>query len=126
MLCCCSNYYVFESTLKEGAGEEEEEEEAGEEGEEDGEEDEDKPKKKKDGWGRPNDGIPPEEGVGTNANVYWYCHRPGDQCKKLPPVTPLQVKTARQLKKYLTGNPEVTQAFDPFDSNICEYLHDPP
>lgn len=100
-----SNYYVFESTLKEGAGEEEEPppEEEGEEGEEGGE-----PKKKKEGWGRPNDGIPIEEGVGTNANVYWYCHRPGDQCKKLPPVTPLQIKTARQLKKYLTGDPEAS------------------
>jgi len=98
-----SNYYVFESTLKEGVGADEEEEE--EEGEE-GEEGEEKPKKNKN-WGRPTDGIPPEEGVGTNAMVYWYCHRPGDVCKKLPPVTPLQIKTARQLKKYLTGDPEV-------------------
>lgn len=104
-----SNYYVFEGKTKEGAGgEEEEEEQEGEEGEEEKEEGEEKPKKNKN-WGRPTDGVPPEEGVGTNEMVYWYCHRPGDRCKKLPPVTPLQIKTARQLKKYLTGDPEVRQ-----------------
>lgn len=95
---------MFESTLKEGANGDVEEEDV-EEGEE-GQEGEEKPKKSKN-WGRPVDGIPLEEGVGTNAMVYWYCHRPGDACQKLPPVTPLQVKTARQLKKYLTGDPEV-------------------
>ncbi len=109
----CSNYYVFESTLKEGAGEEEEvpeEEEEGSEGEGggEGEEESGESKKKKGGWGRPSDGIPMEEGIGTNANVYWVCHRPGDQYKKLPPVTPLQINTARQLKKFLTGNLEVS------------------
>jgi hypothetical protein len=104
---------VFESTLKEGAGEEEEvpeEEDEGTEGEE-GEEESGESKKKKGGWGRPSDGIPMEEGVGTNANVYWVCHRPGDQYKKLPPVTPLQINTARQLKKFLTGNLEVSMPY---------------
>ncbi len=104
---------MFESTLKEGAGEEEEvpeEEEEGSEGEGggEGEEESGESKKKKGGWGRPSDGIPMEEGIGTNANVYWVCHRPGDQYKKLPPVTPLQINTARQLKKFLTGNLEVS------------------
>ena len=102
-----SNYYVFEGIAKEGAkGDEEEEEGEGEEDAEGEREREETPKKNKN-WGRPIDSIPQEEGVGTNAMVYWYCHRPGDKCKKLPPVTPLQIKIARQLKKYLTGDPEV-------------------
>ncbi|KAG0603721.1 hypothetical protein M758_10G116300 [Ceratodon purpureus] len=121
-----NNYYVFEGTAKEGAEGDEEEEEEGEEGEEgaegEGEEGEEKPKKNKN-WGRPTDGIPPEEGVGTNAMVYWYCHRPGDRCKKLPPVTPLQVKTARQLKKYLTGDPEAeVSGYPPFPGIEMNYL----
>lgn len=115
-----NNYYVFESTLKEGANGDVEEEDV-EEGEE-GQEGEEKPKKSKN-WGRPVDGIPLEEGVGTNAMVYWYCHRPGDACQKLPPVTPLQVKTARQLKKYLTGDPEAeVSGYPPFPGIELNYL----
>ncbi|KAJ7520218.1 hypothetical protein O6H91_20G072700 [Diphasiastrum complanatum] len=86
-----SNYYVFETKITEDAQEETTDAE--------GEKNE-----KKHSWGRPHETIPPEKGGGANANVYWVCSKPGEKLYRLPDVTPLQIKIARSLKKFLTGN----------------------
>lgn len=61
-------------------------------------------------WGRPQDGVPAEERSGANACVYWVTTRLGGQLTRLPDVTPLQIKTARSIKKFLTGNLQVRAA----------------
>lgn len=65
-------------------------------------------------FGRPVDTIPPEK-EGSNAHVYWACRKLGDTFIRLPDVTPLQIKTARSLKKFLTGNLDAeVSAYPPF------------
>jgi hypothetical protein len=59
-------------------------------------------------WGRPQDGVPKEERSGTNAAVYWVATRLGGELTRLPDVTPLQIRTARSIKKFLTGDLKVT------------------
>ncbi|MEW5317505.1 MAG: hypothetical protein WDW38_008794 [Sanguina aurantia] len=48
--------------------------------------------------------VPYEENVGTNAYVYWVCNYLGGKLERLPPVTPGQIRSARQIKKFLTGD----------------------
>jgi hypothetical protein len=55
-------------------------------------------------WSAAAEGEAPIEGnSGTNANVYWVCNYLGGPMTQLPPVTPVQIKAARQIKKLLTG-----------------------
>lgn len=99
-LTLCSNYYVFETTLKDNSEPEPEEGAPPEEEDEDG--------KKKPKFGRPEEKIPPEEpGIGCNQCTYFVCSRLGDPFYRLPNVTPLQITTARQIKKLLTGRLDV-------------------
>ena len=65
-------------------------------------------------FGRPVDPIP-KEIEGTNAYLYWACTRLGEEFMRLPDVTPLQIKTARALTKFLTGNLDVLQ--------LCSYFN---
>ncbi|EFJ18162.1 flagellar radial spoke protein 6 [Selaginella moellendorffii] len=105
-----SNYFVFETTSEPAA----EPEGGGEEGEEGA---------KKGPWGRPVETIPVEAGIGPNANTYWVCSRPGDELYRLPDVTPLQIKTARQIKKFFTGNLKAeVSAYPPFPGVEENYL----
>ncbi|BBM96751.1 radial spoke head protein 4/6 [Marchantia polymorpha subsp. ruderalis] len=61
------------------------------------------------------DDVPVEEGAGPNANVYWVCNRLDEKCVRLPAVTPLQISTARKIKKFLTGDLEAeVTAVPPF------------
>ncbi|CAG9467505.1 unnamed protein product [Pedinophyceae sp. YPF-701] len=73
-----ADYYVFETTLKEAPGGEDEALAPGE--------------------------VPAEKGVGTNAYVYYVCNHLGGKFSKLPDVTPKQIKAARTIKKFVTGN----------------------
>ena len=68
-------------------------------------------------FGRPIDPIP-KETEGTNAYLYWACTRLGEEFMRLPDVTPLQIKTARALTKFLTGNLDVLQLFSYFTDNV--------
>lgn len=47
-----------------------------------------------------------EVGVGANYYTYWYCQTVGGAWTELPPVTPHQIIVARQLRRFLTGNPD--------------------
>ncbi|EFJ16412.1 hypothetical protein SELMODRAFT_116835 [Selaginella moellendorffii] len=76
-----SNYYVFETTSKSVSLEE---------------------AAKLPSYGV--EAIPKENGIGPNGHTYWVCSRPGAEFYRLPDVTPLQIKTARQIKKFLTGD----------------------
>lgn len=53
-----------------------------------------------------------ETGNGVNRNVYFVCNNPGDEWIELPSVTPNQIKSARQIKRMLTGC---------LDSAVCSY-----
>ncbi|KAL2642568.1 hypothetical protein R1flu_010155 [Riccia fluitans] len=105
------NYFVFESLVSgENAAEEEEAAIEGEEGA-DGEGEDGvnkKPPKEEPLTYPPNvkDEVPIEENSGPNVNVYWVCNRLDEKCVKLPPVSPLQISTARRMKKFLTGDLE--------------------
>lgn len=82
----CRNYYVFETNKQQEDDHTEAEEET-----------------KHTEFGRPVESIPQEK-EGTNVYAYWVCSRPGEAFIQLPDVTPLQIQTARSLKKFLTGN----------------------
>ena len=71
-----ANYYVFETTLKEPSDADEE----------------------------TGDAVPSEVGTGTNGFVYYVTSNLGDTCTRLPDITPQQIKDARYIKKYLTGD----------------------
>ncbi|CAM6118185.1 unnamed protein product [Calypogeia fissa] len=105
-----SNYYVFESIVKDVEGEGEEE--STPEGEEAKEKE---PVEPKFFWQSFKDKIPLEEKVGTNLNVYWVCNKLGEKCRRLPDVTPLQIRMAKSLKKYFTGKLDAeVSAYPPF------------
>lgn len=48
--------------------------------------------------------MPQEVGTGANEYVYYVCNKLGGPVTRLPSVTPRQIKVARQLKHYLTGD----------------------
>ncbi|KAL3701787.1 hypothetical protein R1sor_019809 [Riccia sorocarpa] len=102
------NYYVFESLMSGEGSVEEETATEGEEGSEGEDDTKKKPPKEEPLTYPPNvkDEVPVEENSGPNVNVYWVCNRLEDKCIKLPPVTPLQISTARKMKKFLTGDLE--------------------
>lgn len=92
-----NDYYVFEATLQE-EGEPPEE-------------------------GDPNVMPPEEPGTGANSYVYYVCHQPGGPVTKLPDVTPEQVVTARQIKKFLSGDLKAeVSAFPPFPGVEANFL----
>ncbi|XP_049828409.1 radial spoke head protein 6 homolog A isoform X2 [Schistocerca gregaria] len=106
--------------------------EEGEEGEEEGEEEEEKiklkpapkiPRPPKSMYKKPPD-VPPEKiGEGTNQKVYFVCNRPGEEWIELPNVTPQQITTARQIRRYFTGNLDTEMfTYPPFPGKEINYL----
>lgn len=47
--------------------------------------------------------VPNEWNTGINGYVYYVCNYLGAPLTQLPAVTPVQVKAARSIKKFLTG-----------------------
>jgi radial spoke head protein 4A len=93
-----SDYYVFEATLNEDPEPEE-------------------------GEADPNIMPPEDAGTGANAYVYFVCAQPGGPVSKLPNVTPEQIKVARQIKKYLTGDLKAeVSAYPPFPGLEANFL----
>ncbi|XP_076442050.1 radial spoke head protein 4 homolog A-like [Babylonia areolata] len=126
------NYYVAEVEYREGDEEEEEEEEAEEaqeeetpekEGEDDDEEEQEEDDTPKPDY-KPPPTVPKEDNrTGANKKVYFVCNDPGKVWVKLPAVTPTQLSSARQIKKFFTGRldaPVVT--YPPFPGNEANYL----
>lgn len=126
------NYYVAEVEYREGEEEQEEEEEEaeegqdedqtekeeGEEGDEEAEED-DTPKPDF----KPPPVVPKEDKAGPNKKTYFVCNDPGKPWNKLPAVTPAQITTARQVKKFLTGRLDApVVSYPPFPGNESNYL----
>ena len=90
------DYYVFETKLKDGAAAEE-----GESGED----------------------VPAELGAGANAHVYFTCSAPGDAFERLPEARPEHIRTARALRRFLTGRLEAdVSSFPLFPGKEAEYL----
>ena len=91
-----SDYYVFETTLKEPAAAEEEAAEGV---------------------------VPSEVGSGTNGYTYFVCTTLGGAFTPLPNVTPAQVVASRTIRKYLSGDlgAEVS-TFPTFPGKEAEYL----
>ncbi|KAL8621482.1 hypothetical protein ACOMHN_058243 [Nucella lapillus] len=127
------NYYVAEVEYREGDEEEEEEEEAEESqeeegGEKEGDEEDEGEEQEEDDTPKPEfkppATVPKEENrTGVNKKVYFVCNDPGKTWVKLPSVTPAQISSARQVKKFLTGRldaPVVT--YPPFPGNETNYL----
>ncbi|XP_028409722.1 radial spoke head protein 4 homolog A-like [Dendronephthya gigantea] len=68
--------------------------------------------------------IPMEyQRTGCNKKVYFLCTEPGNPWIRLPPVTPAQIVTSRQIKKFFTGNPNAPiVSYPPFPGNETNYL----
>lgn len=123
------NYIVAEVEFREGEGEEEEEEveEAAEEStavenEDDEEEGEDDTPPKPMYKPPP---VPPKEEArtGCNRKTYFVCNEPGKLWTKLPHVTPLQISTARKIKKFFTGRLDAPiVSYPPFPGTEANYL----
>ncbi|XP_033339714.2 radial spoke head protein 4a [Megalopta genalis] len=68
----------------------------------------------------------PSESIGTGANskVYFVCNEPGsNKWIELPPVTPQQILTARQIVRCCTGNLDTPlYTFPPFPGTERNYL----
>ncbi|XP_005812946.1 radial spoke head protein 4 homolog A [Xiphophorus maculatus] len=67
----------------------------------------------------------PKEAIGTGANkfAYYVCKEPGLPWIKLPSVSPAQINTARQIRKFFTGNLESpVVSYPPFPGNESNYL----
>ncbi|XP_006839968.1 PREDICTED: radial spoke head protein 4 homolog A isoform X2 [Chrysochloris asiatica] len=120
------NYIVAEVEFREGEDEEEvEEEDVAEEkdnGESEADEDEehDLPKS----FYKVPQAVPKEESrTGANKYVYFVCSEPGRPWVKLPSVTPVQIVTARKIKKYFTGRLDAPViSYPPFPGNESNYL----
>uniref|UniRef100_A0A7S3K2B4 Uncharacterized protein n=1 Tax=Aureoumbra lagunensis TaxID=44058 RepID=A0A7S3K2B4_9STRA len=72
---------------------------------------------------------PPEtsleiEGIqGTNKYIFWVCKHAGDTWEKLPDVTPSAITTARQIKKFFTGNLSApVNSYPPFPGSTEAHL----
>lgn len=123
------DYYVAECEYREGE-EEEEEEEAVEEAEK---EEEDKDDDGGDGdqedvlpkndW-KPPPPVPKEDkGTGANKYTYFVTNRPGQTWTKLPTVTPVQIHTARKIRKFFTGQLDrPIVSYPPFQGTEMNYL----
>eukprot|EP00794_Sanderia_malayensis_P020102 gene20102-22073_t len=68
--------------------------------------------------------IPKDEyGTGCNSKVYFVCNEAGKSWNRLPPVTPQQIVTARQIKKFFTGRLDAEViSYPPFPGNEANYL----
>ncbi|XP_063958818.1 radial spoke head protein 4 homolog A-like [Lytechinus pictus] len=125
------NYIVAEVEYREGEEEEEEEEEEHEpaeepdtekDDEEEGEEQEEDILPKPDF--KPPPVIPREENrTGINKKTFFVCNEPGQPWVKLPPITPLQISVARQIKKFFTGRlDQQIISYPPFNGTESNYL----
>ncbi|KAL2095029.1 hypothetical protein ACEWY4_009748 [Coilia grayii] len=125
-----ASYLIAEVEMREGEEEEEGgEEKAEEEEKEPHEEEEEKeevvevdqlPKSTY----KPPPVVPKEDNhTGANKYTYFVCQEPGLPWVRLPSVTPLQISTARQIRKFFTGrlNTPVI-SFPPFPGNEANYL----
>lgn len=66
---------------------------------------------------------PVEHASGPNAYVYFVCNRPGGPMKRLPEVTPEQIRYARQLKQHFTGRLDApVNSMVPFPGTEAELL----
>ncbi|XP_029356680.1 radial spoke head protein 4 homolog A [Echeneis naucrates] len=66
-----------------------------------------------------------KEAIGTGANkfVYYVCKEPGLPWVKLPPVSPVQITVARQIRKFFTGKLDTPiNSYPPFPGNEANYL----
>lgn len=90
-----SDYYVYETTLQQMPEEEE----------------------------QPESGEATEVNSGPNAFVYFVSSYPGGPLTQLPSVTPLQIKAARRIKKFLTGRlTSPVSTFPVFPGTEANYL----
>ncbi|XP_021096315.1 radial spoke head protein 4 homolog A isoform X2 [Heterocephalus glaber] len=121
------NYIVAEVEFREGEDEEVEEEDATEaeerdngESEVDKDEEDELPKS----FYKPPQAIPKEESrTGANKYVYFVCNEPGRPWVKLPSVSPAQIVTARNIKKFFTGRLDAPIiSYPPFPGNESNYL----
>ncbi|XP_064602607.1 radial spoke head protein 4 homolog A-like [Liolophura sinensis] len=126
------NYIVAEVEYREGDEEEEEEEEPevdqedeglkddDEDGEDEDQEEDDTPKPDY----KPPPVVPKEDNrSGANKKTYFVCNEPGKPWIKLPQVTPSQISSARQIKKYFTGRLDApVVSYPPFPGNEANYL----
>ncbi|XP_071500159.1 radial spoke head protein 4 homolog A-like [Diadema antillarum] len=125
------NYIVAEVEYREGEEEEEEEEEEHEAEEPEVEKDEEEgegEEAEEDVLPKPDYKPPPvipreENRTGTNKKTFFVCNEPGQPWVKLPPITPLQVVTARQIKKFFTGRlDQPIVSYPPFNGTEANYL----
>ncbi|CAB3991588.1 radial spoke head 4 homolog A-like [Paramuricea clavata] len=128
-----NNYYVAEVDYREGGLEEEEDEELEKEEDEaskekDDDNDDDEEKEDEDDVPRPNWFPPPvipkeEYRSGTNKYIYYVTTSFNASWVKLPHVTPAEIVTARQIKKFLTGRLDAPiVCYPPFPGNEANYL----
>ncbi|KAI3387592.1 hypothetical protein SNEBB_000157 [Seison nebaliae] len=68
--------------------------------------------------------VPREDkGTGVNKKVFFVSNSPGDDWKKLPTVTPEQIKVSRSIKKFFTGRLDAPiLSFPPFPGKEINYL----
>ncbi|XP_023269052.1 radial spoke head protein 6 homolog A-like [Seriola lalandi dorsalis] len=69
--------------------------------------------------------VVPKDAIGTGANkfIYYVCKEPGLPWVKLPPVTPVQITVARQIRKFFTGRLDApVNSYPPFPGNEANYL----
>ncbi|XP_056132818.1 radial spoke head protein 4 homolog A [Lampris incognitus] len=69
--------------------------------------------------------LVPKEPSRTGANkfVYYVCKEPGLPWVKLPSVTPVQINTARRIRKFFTGRLDApVNSNPPFPGNEANYL----
>jgi len=73
---------------------------------------------------KPPPALPVEEyGHGVNKKIYYVCSEPGTEWKLLPDVTPSQISSSRQIRKFLTGRLDApVVSYPPFPGNEANYL----
>eukprot|EP00951_Prasinocladus_malaysianus_P028269 scaffold257073_cov49-Prasinocladus_malaysianus.AAC.1 len=93
-----ADYYVFETTMNDPPEEAEE--------------------------GELPDGVAPMEvGSGANGYIYWTCNYLGGPMTRLPSIKPAEIKAARTIKKFLTGNLTApVSTFPVFPGNEAVFL----
>lgn len=116
-----SNYIIAEAEYREG---EEEEEQNTEEALTDRLRNEDNETDLPLSTYKPPPVVPMEApGTGTNKCVYYVCKEPGFPWTKLPALSPAQITTARQIRKFFTGRLDApVMSYPPFPGNEANYL----
>uniref|UniRef100_A0A061R768 Radial spoke head protein 4 a n=1 Tax=Tetraselmis sp. GSL018 TaxID=582737 RepID=A0A061R768_9CHLO len=93
-----ADYYVFETTLND-------------------------PPEEPDQSDLPEGEVPMEVNTGSNGYVYWACNYLGGPITQLPSVRPAEVKAARTIKKFLTGDLSApVSTFPVFPGNEAVFL----